>query len=209
MRDAIKINRARQGTYARLTYGASWAISDRLITVEYLALAFTHIWRNFDGEAHPYQAKGINIVCDEFIDMKHTPQFRTQFENGSPLRESFVQLDPQQIKRNLELSLKQGGFSGIYAEAKRNIELLQAEPRLNCLMRHTFESIARVAALAPIHIARAQSLGLPSPEGLSMSLLRSHFFLTHDMIDLDRLALPIQVSGVPLLCQDVPPIPVP
>ncbi len=141
--------------------------------------------------------------------MKHTPTFRTRYENGYPQAANFVQLDSSEITSKLKLALKEEGFAGIYAEAKRYIALLHTEPRLNCLMRHTFESIARVAALAPGHLQASRSLELPSTEDLSMSLLESHFYMINQMNSLDKLALPIQISGVPILCQDVPPIPVP
>jgi hypothetical protein len=45
-----------------------------------------------------------------------------------------------------------------------------------------------------------------STAGLSRLVLRLHLFTLGDAAKLDALAAPIQARGIPILCQDVPPI---
>jgi hypothetical protein len=53
----------------------------------------------------------------------------------------------------------------------------------------------------------ARERGMPSPEPLLSILLRAHLWGLGPAGALDRRARPIQQRGIPILVQDLPPIP--
>ncbi|HEV2147105.1 MAG TPA: hypothetical protein VGR37_06865, partial [Longimicrobiaceae bacterium] len=104
-------------------------------------------------------------------------------------------------------ALARDGFGGAAAALGAELAALEATPCCHCMLRHMLESMLRVATLAPVHAARAEEAGMRSTAGLSRLLLRLHLLALSDAAKLDVLAAPIQARGIPILCQDVPPIP--
>ncbi|MCM2280349.1 MAG: hypothetical protein NDI61_00725 [Bdellovibrionaceae bacterium] len=64
----------------------------------------------------------------------------------------------------------------------------------------------RSARLASRHAAAATALGLPSSAPLSREFIEWQILGISVATDLDTDASSIQAQGVPILCQDVPPI---
>ncbi|HLL48487.1 MAG TPA: hypothetical protein VK399_17425, partial [Longimicrobiaceae bacterium] len=89
---------------------------------------------------------------------------------------------------------------------RAELAALEAVPCYHCMLRHLLESMLRVTSLAPTHAARAEAAGMKSTAGLSRLVLRLHLFALVDAAKLDVVAAPIQARGIPILCQDVPPI---
>jgi hypothetical protein len=69
------------------------------------------------------------------------------------------------------------------------------------------ESIARVAHLAPKHSRLARDKGMKPTDTFSWRMVQLHLFSLPSFAKLDKLAAPLQSRGVPILHQDVPPIP--
>lgn len=203
------INKKRRIPYSRLSDGQSLRISNQLIMLERLALFSSHIFTDFDGRARPFQEAGISIVCDEYIDMKHTPAFQSSFPQGPPDLSNYRPPNTRALKRDLRNALKTDGLRGLHEAVEKEIAVLKLEPRMNCMLRHMLESMARIAALAPHHESAALAKGLPSTLSLSTDMIDSHFLLLARAIELDRAAAPLQARNIPILCQDVPPIPDP
>lgn len=203
--EAIAINLEREPIYQQLSNYRSTEISNRLISGERLAKFASYLFYNFDAEAEKFQAQGIQIVCDEFIPMSNTPTFRAVSEGAS--LDKFEPLDYIQIQRDLRRALRVG-FGAVHETAKRWIgQIEHAEPRFNCMTRHVLESVARIALLAPGHMAKAKALGLSTTEDLSRRMISSHFMLFQSSAAIDALAAPLQAEGIAIICQDVPPIP--
>lgn len=203
LEEALHVNRERMPLYARLTGGESERISRRLIRYERLALPLA---RWVDRRARAWNARGIGVVADDFVPMAGVPPFRER-SAGPPLPLSaFRPAEARRIRRALSLALKTGGFAGIAEALREELAALEAVPCYHCMLRHLLESMLRVATLAPAHAARAEAAGMKSPAGLSRLLLRLHLFTLGDAAKLDALAAPIQARGIPILCQDVPPI---
>lgn len=70
LQEAIEINRKRKSIYARMTDGASLALSNRLIFTEKMAL-LPAMW--LELKARPFQKKGIPIIANDFVPMEHLP----------------------------------------------------------------------------------------------------------------------------------------
>jgi hypothetical protein len=89
-------------------------------------------------------------------------------------------------------------------------------PRFFCMGRHLVESLVRIAALAPRYEeTRIQRKVKSSPLPISRGLIESHLTLlatTGEAVGqpgLDTWAAPLQAKGIPIICNDVPPIPDP
>ncbi|MES2963646.1 MAG: hypothetical protein V4760_07120 [Bdellovibrionota bacterium] len=204
LREAIVLNLERRPLYAALSGGQSKAISDRLVLLERLALVSSHLTNDFDELDRVYRKAGIQVLCEDFMTMAKTPAFKPRFDGRLPRASSFRDYEPSDMKTRLKLALKNDGFTGVKVEAELWLAFLSTEPKLHCMMRHTLESIVRVAILAPRHAEKARKLGLPSPEKLERRLIESHWTVLGQIHRLDRKALPLQVEGLPIICNDVP-----
>ena len=203
LREALALNKARMPLYSELTGGRSRGISRRLIWSERLALPAA--WY-IDRLARRYQAQGIAVVCDDFEPMDRTPAFRARIENPPPLS-SFTPADARRIKRAVQRAQSSGGFAAASAALHEEIEALGETPAFNCMTRHLLESALRISNGARRYAADAQARGVASPVRLSRALLTLHLYTLGEAARLDRRAAPIQAEGIPIICQDVPPIP--
>lgn len=203
LREALTLNKARMPLYSELTGGRSRGISRRLIWSERLALPVA--WY-IDHRGRRYQALGIAVVCDDFEPMDRTPAFRARVENPPPLS-AFAPADARRIKRAVERAHRSGGFAAASAALAHEVEALAETPAFNCMTRHLLESALRISNGARRYDADARARGIASPAGLSRTLLTLHLHTLGEAARLDRRAAPIQAEGVPIICQDVPPIP--
>lgn len=200
------MNKFRRPLYAKASNYQSLEISNRLIAGEQLAKFSSYLFYNFDHLAKPFQEKGINIVCDEFVPMNLTPNFVHQSPAPFPRIESFVEIDPYIVRRSIVRAMDKGYPETVTVVRHWISKIENSDSRFNCMTRHLLESVGRIAKLAPKHIRAAKRLNLPSPSSLSESMISSHLLMLPESVSLDALAAPLQASGIPILCQDVPPI---
>jgi hypothetical protein len=200
--EAIALNRERRSRYEALTDGASLAISNRLITTERISRVAAIV---MDDRARRWQRRGVDVLCDEFVSMDETPAFR---DHSEPVPfESFVAQGGAGLALRLGDAWLDGGYTGLAAAAEYELELLADAPSFHCMVRHLLESIVRAANLAPIHVADAAALGLDSPAAISRDFIALQITSLALATGIDEDAAPIQAQGVPIICQDVPPIP--
>ncbi|HEX6368882.1 MAG TPA: hypothetical protein VF006_08115 [Longimicrobium sp.] len=202
MRDAAKLNRERMPLYAALTEGRSRGISRRLIWAERLSIPVA--WY-VDRRARPFQRAGIPVVCDDFVPMAETPAFRERIDHPPPLS-AFAPSDARRIRRAITRARRDGGFPAVSAAVEHELARLEGTPGFHCMVRHLLESALRIANQAPLYEARARELGLRSPAGVSRMMLDLHLTALAEAAALDRRAAPLQARGIPIVCQDVPPI---
>lgn len=203
LREAIELNQERMPKYAALTGGASKSISRRLIWSERLALP--PAWY-VDRRAAKYLRAGIPVVCDEFVPMALTPEFRERSPVEPLPLADFRSPDTRRLRRAVETSFREGGFPAVSMAVERELHRLEETPTYHCMLRHLLESALRIANVAPVHAAEAAGIDMPTPEGLSWLMIRLHLMTFEEAARLDRMAAPIQAEGIPILCQDVPPI---
>jgi hypothetical protein len=205
LREAAAINKQRMPLYDSLTGGRSRGISRRLIWTERLALVAA--WY-VDWRAKTFQREGIRIVCDDFVPMANTPAFQPRAADPPPPLSAFAPADARRIRRAVERARRRGGFPAASAVLEREIERLSGAPAYHCMLRHLLESALRISNQAPRYAAEARARGLAaSPEGLSRTLLDLHLSTLGEAARLDVRAAPLQAEGIPIICQDVPPIP--
>jgi hypothetical protein len=203
MLDAIALNEARAPRYAALTNGASLAISRRLILTE---RALLPVARWFDRRAQRWERAGIPILEEIFVPMETAPAFA---ERGKVLRGSANAPLDATVRQRVLRRYRDAGFEGAALVLREAIGALSAEPGADCLVRHLLESAYRLVILAPHHVRAARERGLASPRWLLVLLLRLHLWGLGRAGDLDARARPLHARGIPILAQDLPPIPPP
>ena len=203
LREALRLNRERMPLYSELSGGRSRAISRRLIWAERLAMPAA--WY-VDWRARKFQRLGIPVVCADFEPMGRTPAFRPRADDPPPLS-AFAPADPGRIAQAVERAFRAGGFAGAGAALEGEIEVLSRVPGFHCMTRHLLESALRIANGAQRYAADAEARGVASPARLSRALLSMHLATLGEASRLDRRAAPLQAEGIPIVCQDVPPIP--
>ena len=217
LKEAISLNDIRRSQYADLAADdrighdlseQSEAVSDLLIKIEKKgALASympTWFWKglNFDGAARKYQQAGIPIIREDLVSMKQVPDIRL-YQRPFPILESRYQGRSDYDFDDEELA----DFESVANVLEQEIERLSIEHRFNCMLRHVLESALRLAHHAPIYIEMARMKGISSPEKLLWRMLRSHFWVMDDVMEIDRLSAPLHARGIPIVCSDVPPLP--
>jgi hypothetical protein len=203
MLDAIALNEARAPLYSSLTNGASLAISRRLILTE---RALLPVARWFDRRARRWERAGIPILEEIFVPMASAPAFTGR---GKELRGVGNAPLDRSVRQRVLRRFRDAGFEGAALALREAIDVLNAEPGVDCLTRHLLESARRVALLAPGHIRAARDRGLASPRWMLSLLLRLHLWGLGRARELDAAARPLQARGIPILAQDLPPIPAP
>jgi hypothetical protein len=203
LREAAHLNRQRMPLYSALTGGRSRGISRRLIWTERLAIPVA--WY-VDWRARRFLRAGIRVACDDFVPMAHTPAFRERILDPPPLS-AFTPSDPRRIRRTIGQAYRSGGFPAASTVIEDEIEQLQSTPAFHCMMRHLLESALRISNQASVYEAQARERGLRSPAGVSRLMLDLHLSTLREAAKLDRRAAPLQAEGIPIICQDVPPIP--
>lgn len=203
LREALRLNKERMPLYAALTDGRSRAISRRLIWAERFSMPVA--WY-VDWRARRFQRLGIPVVCADFEPMERTPAFRPRAADPPPLS-AFTPADPRRIARAVERAYRAGGFAGAGEALEGEIEALSHVPGFHCMTRHLLESALRITNGARRYAADAGARGVASPARLSRGLLTLHLTTLGEAARLDRRAAPLQAEGIPIVCQDVPPIP--
>lgn len=205
VRDAIHRNRERAPRYEALSQGTSRAISRKLILNERLTIPLA--WA-LEKDARTFTKAGIPVLCADFISMDQIPAFQDRFPFPAPKLSEFKALPVKQWKSELTFALRHMGFKSVHDTVSRQVGVLDREPQgYHCMVRHVLESVGRVAYLAPQYERKARARGLRrSPLGVSKLTLELHLQGLGIAADLDRMAAPLQARGIPILCQDVPPV---
>ena len=205
LRDAIALNRERAPLYAALSDGASRPVSRRLILAE---RALLPVSRWFDRRAAPYHEAGIPLLEALFEPMSAAPGFTSglRLEPPGPGLVRARGPRPVDVRQRVRAGYRAHGFNGASDTLVEELAKLAATPATDCLVRHLLESAGRVAALAPEHTRLALERGLPSPERVLARLLGLHLWGLAAAASVDSLARPLQLRGVAILAQDLPPI---
>ena len=163
----------------------------------------TWFWKgiNFDAAARKYQQAGIPTISEHLVPMEEVPDIRL-YQRPFPVLQSRYQSRSEYEFDDEELA----DFESAANVLEHEIERLSIEPRFNCMLRHVLESALRLATHAPIYIDMARMKGLSSPEKMLWKMLRSHFWVMDDVMEIDRLSAPLHARGIPIVCSDVPPV---
>lgn len=203
LHDATQINQRRTKLYAELTNNKSFPLSQELILMESLSKVITY---KIDEKANKYMEKGIKLFDDDLVDMSFTPEFKTHFPNDERPK-TRVEITMAPFSKSWMKAVDEGDLDVVYSEALTllNVGVLKHKNQ-NCLTRHFVESIARSIMNQELHRDKARVISLEDPKPLLDKFLKIQIFGLKWASSLDRRAYAIQANGVPLFCQDVPPI---
>ena len=203
MTEAIENNLTRMPLYAELTDGATTALSLELIAGEVFALPFSII---VDEMARPWQENGVCLTCDSFVSMDLTPDFSESYAEEPLALSEYVSRNGTDLAAGFREIFHEEGYDALAAVAEAEIAALESVPSHYCMLRHVLESLLRIATLAPLHEQEAATLGLESPDEVSSLMVELHILILELSTSLDDKAAPFQSQGIPIICQDVPPI---
>lgn len=205
LREAKAINLERMPQYVALTNGDSRSVSWILIGSEMAGIPFASLVEYFNK---PLAKAGVNILCEDFISMEKTPPFRSLSpEPPLPIEQFSPDLGWDDMGDFWQLA-HSGTFGQLAARADAVLAELKLVPTYHCMYRHILESIRLAAANAEGQITRARALGLGSEaERVIDMLMTSQVGVLPLALYIDKLSAPINARGVPIICQDVPPIP--
>lgn len=212
LRGAIALNQLRAPQYAALSGGRSHEVSTRLVESEKRALipAGLAMWGTRYWRKH-----GVPVLCSEFESMTLVGAPIHEASRERPSLEAYLAPDAKPLVTDLQVILDwelsspdatRVAWSAIEGRLQLELESISGELRFNCMYRHLVDSMIRTARQAPQLVRLARSKGLRSPEPWSIRLLKEHFQALSFSIELDRLAAPIQADGIPIVCNDVPPL---
>ncbi|HRO68027.1 MAG TPA: hypothetical protein PL182_10720 [Pseudobdellovibrionaceae bacterium] len=208
LQDAIALNTARAELYAALTEGASRDVSKRLIETERMMLRGTYVL-DVDNMALRFDRAGIQVTCESYVSMNLVPDFRSEFLDGPVPESKDYDIKKLRISERLHRAFFSRDDAKLLAATQEILKVMKSEHRLYCLSRHLVESIARITALIPIHEAETRAKGVRSPRQLHLLMIRGHLALIERSRQIDEKAKPFNKAGIPLICQDVPPVPLP
>lgn len=207
LKEAIALNTERRDLYAALTKNQSVEVSDLLIRMEKSTLFMMKfpLW-NFDELLKVDHEQNQSLTCEAFVSMKTVRSFESQFERGAPT-ENTPLIDTKSVRKILKTSIEAGDQVKFKSELFHVYAELNAEPRLNCMSRHIIESMLRITSLRPEWLAKIETTqGQLKFDKAVIRLLRNHIFALTSAQQIDAAARSIQLSGVPIVCQDVPAI---
>ena len=205
LREAKAINLERMPHYVALTDGASRPVSWILIGSEMAGIPFATLVEYLNK---PLAKAGVNILCEDFISMEKTPPFRSVSpEPALPLDQFSADLGWDEVGELWQLT-RSASYGPLAARADAVLAELKLVPTYHCMYRHILESIRLAAANADDQLTRARAVGLGSEaERVIDMLLISQVGVLPLALYIDKLSAPINARGIPIICQDVPPIP--
>lgn len=199
IKESISINKERKKAYSEITEGRSNKIFNLLIGYEYLTLIPAAV---FDLEALPYQKNGMDLFCHEFMSMTRSPEFDPA-KKIIP-EEQFRPFNWKFYKERMANALKHHNADEARKTALEALIELKSQPKYYCFSRHLFESIYRFAYFLPLRVQQAEDMELKDPSALMFRVMKLHLLGVRDSHKIDLWAQPIQMSGVPILCSEIP-----
>ena len=199
VKESISINKSRKKVYSQLTDGRSDKIFNKLIAYEYITLAPATF---FDLKALPYQKQGMDLFCHEFMSMIRTPNFDPSTRRIP--KEQFKPFDWKFYKGRITEALNHGDAAEVRRVTLEGLLELKAQPNYYCFTRHFLESIYRFAHFVPLRAQQAEEFDLKDPTKMMFDVMKLHTLGLKDCHGIDLWSQPIQMSGIPILCSEIP-----
>lgn len=201
--EALEMNKVRSKLYKKDVGKEAYRAVKRLMFYERLMIPFTKLM-NFRGRK--LRKSGVPIFCDDVIPMANTAPYtsRVVIEKDEVGEVPSV----KQMKKIVRQAYDRGSFQAAHVELINLIhEYEEKRPHSMCLTRHFLESIARGAMIAQKNIKESDPKLRKKIKKLSWSYLKLQLFGLSSMNHLDKRARKLNLSGIPVYCNDVPPIP--
>ena len=202
VREFINLNSERSQRYAILSHGRSLSISNKLIAFERGALATLPLIEN---QALTYQRRGVPLLC---LDVIATHETLDIVESQTLPSKPFQPFDGGALSKDLFRYRFSGKEEMLESSLEEALHKLNENSHYNCLLRHFVESTLRTVRLVPKYRLASRKRGLTDPSGILSTYINSQILFFFSAAALDKEAAPLQSKGVPILCNDLPAIPV-
>lgn len=203
VREAIELNRERRELYRQDGNDDAARVMNKLIILEKLMLPFS---ASLDRATMRLQNAGVPMWCEDLVPMNTVPNYQTSVHAPSNHYRTF----DKNIRKELVKELRNFKYEQryeLYKSIEGIIKTQLNDHNYNCLTRHFLEAAARSLQLSDKHYERA-------PIELKVDVLRALEKLLKQLAlalgsasKIDDRAASIQARGVPVLCQEMPPIP--
>lgn len=198
VKESILINRDRKIIYSQMTAGKSDQAIKKLISVERMMLPFSMV---YDHRASWFQKRGVPVFKDEFVPMIALPEYDT----NAPAPASEIESVPWKAYREeLRILIKRKDREKLLSRSLEIIHQMETQKEYWCLTRHLVESVYRIAWFLPKRIEEARLKNIKSPENLIWDVIEFHLIGFRLFASIDLKAAPIQKSGVPMICSELP-----
>ncbi len=198
VKDSIAVNSKRKPFYSKLTEGKSDPAMKKLILLEKKMLPFSVF---YDARASWYHRRGIPVLKDEFVPMIALPEIDPE----APAPENNISDIPwQKYKSEFKEIIRKKDRTKLLSRSLEIIHELENQKEYWCLTRHLVESIYRVAWFLPVRIKEARAKKVKSPENLIWDIIDFHLVAFSRFAEIDSMAAPVQKSGVPMICSELP-----
>lgn len=200
--EAIAHNKNFKQIYFDLSDGDSENISRKLIIMEKIALLYS---KQLDAQAAIYQENDIPVLCKEISSMDLI-KASTEITPLDSRPKYFIELNIHEMSSNLKKLIKVNKFDQSLLMVQKILVDIESNPEQLCLTRHFLESIAITLKLIPIYKEMALAKGLDDPTYILKRFLKIQRMALAFNFNLDKTAFPLQQKGIPILCNDIPPI---
>lgn len=199
IQESIGINRERKPFYSELTNGESDRIFNFLIGSEVVTLGIAAV---YDLRASKYQKQGMSLFCHEFMGMNRTPDFDP--DNRQIPAEDVKPFDWNFYKKRMAQGIASRNATATRLAALSALKELKQYPNYYCMTRHMIESIYRFAHFQPLRALEAKELKINPPNELMFDAMKLHLLGIVGSYTIDMWSIPIQESGIPILCSEIP-----
>lgn len=201
--EAMEINRERRELYKVDGNKDAAKIISRLILLEKVMLPFS---AKLDRMVKKLHRANVPIWCEDLVSMNEVPNYQSSVPVPA---QSFIAFEENKLKR-LKKMMRKFEFSKrleLYDEIHNIILNDMNDPSYHCLTRHFLEAAARSLMLSDKHLESAPDDLKDDVRKAVTKLMRQLSYSLNFSTALDRAAAPIQSKGIPVLCQEMPPIP--
>jgi hypothetical protein len=198
IQESIAINLKMKQFYSLQTHKQSDRIFNFLILSEKAALIGA---KYFDREAKKFHIQGQDIFCQEFVPMSLKSIKPKILSNSIPITFNW-----QKYSKLLKREIRLRDFDAIKDYSLEALKILETQPQYHCFTRHLLESIYRFAHFVQVRENQSLLLNGDSPKHLlarAMEFQRVGLWGAHKI---DQMSQPIQMEGIPILCEQLPPL---
>lgn len=202
VKEAMELNRQRRSQYRADNNRGAARILNQLILLEKIMLPFS---ASLDRSVIKLQNAGVPMWCEDLVSMSTVPAYQAQ---ATKPQNEFIPLE-RTIRKKLKKQMKEFDFASrdeLYEFIATIIHQELHDTHYNCLMRHFLEAAARSLKLSQKHYDQApqelRPVVVKALEKLIHQLARSLIFAAI----IDKNAAVYQAQGIPVLCQEMPPV---
>tara|TARA_R110000868_G_scaffold117600_17_gene312673 strand:- start:22233 stop:22919 length:687 start_codon:yes stop_codon:yes gene_type:complete len=202
LKEAMNLNRERRELYRVDGNRDAANVMNKLILLEKVMLPFTY---SLDRSVRQLQATGMGMWCDDLVSMQTVPAYQASAEAPAHEYRAPNAKTLKSLKRKMK-KFEINQSEELYLQISQLISIDLADHHYNCLTRHFLESAAKSLAATRERLDIVPGELKSDLERATKKLIKQLAMSLRFAQSIDQSAAPIQARGVPVLCQEMPPI---